>query len=129
MKKVVIIIAVIAGAAALYFFVFSGDKDNRDVRIEYSPGEFFTTNVKESTRLLKTSIILVVDDEGLEKKLTAENTHIRDAIIFILRDLTEEEIRAPGTQDELRDRLISALNERLGIRNFVEVLFSDFVMS
>ena len=131
MKKgiAVIVVIVIIAAAALYFFMFSGAMEKADVHVEYSPGDFFTTNVKESTRLLKTSIVLVVNDDGLIKLLEAENTYIRDTIIFILRDLTEEEIRAPGTQNELRDSILSALSERLSTNNLVEVLFSDFVMS
>ena len=130
MKKVLIVIIavlVIAGGA-LYFFVFSGgDGEAPEVRVEYSPGEFFTTNVSESTRLLKATIVLVVNARGLEEQLTADNARIRDTIIFILRDLTEEEIRDTGTQQKLRNRIITALNERLEMDNFVEVLFNDFV--
>ena len=133
MKKIgiiiVVIVLVVAGGAALYFFVFSGDKEKPEVRVEYSPGEFFTTNVYQSQRLLKATIVLVVNAEGLEEMLTKENARIRDTIIFILRSLTEEEIRDEGTQDALRDRIIEALNDRLGIDNFVEVLFNDFVMA
>jgi len=132
MKRIAIIIAivvVVGVAAVLYFFVLSGDREKPEVREEYSPGEFFTTNVGGgSTRLLKAGVILVVNESGLDEKLTAENARIRDTIIFILRDLTEEEIRAQN-QDRLRDRIITELNERLGIDNFVEVLFNDFVMA
>ena len=131
MKKpiiAIIIILIIAGGA-LYFFMFSGDREKKEVRVEYSPGDFFTTNVKESTKLFKSSVVLVVNEEGLEGKLKMENARIRDTIIFILRDLTEEEIRAPGTQDILRDRILTALNGRLGTDSFIEVLFSDFVMA
>ena len=132
MKKVAIIIVVIVviGGAALYFFMFSGgDKEKPEVRFEYSPGDFFTTNVKESTRLLKATIVLIVNDDRLEDMLAKENARIRDTVIFILRDLTEGDIRDEGTQDELRDRILAALNERLDINNFVEVLFNDFVMA
>ena len=133
MKKIgiiiVVIVLVVAGGAALYFFVFSGDKEKPEVRFEYSPGEYFTTNVNQSQHLLKATLVLVVNAEGLEEMLTKENARIRDTIIFILRSLTEEDIRAEGTQDALRDRIIEALNDRLGIDNFVEVLFNDFVMA
>ena len=131
MKKaaIIIVVLVVVGGAALYFFMFSGDKEKPAVRVEYSPGEFFTTNVKESTRLLKASIVLIVNADDLEDMLTKENARIRDTVIFILRDLTEGEIREEGTQDELRDRIITALNERLDIDNIVEVLFNDFVMA
>ncbi|MCL2125777.1 MAG: flagellar basal body-associated FliL family protein [Oscillospiraceae bacterium] len=131
MKKIlpIIIVIVVVGAAAIYFFMFSGDKEKPEIRVEYSPGEFFTTNVSGSSRLLKAGIILIVNDDKLEERLTAENARIRDTIIFILRDLTENEIKEPGTQDVLRGRIIDALNERLEIENFVEVLFNDFVMA
>ena len=133
MKKpvilVVVIVVIAAAAAGFYFFVLSGDREKPEVRVEYSPGEFFTTNVYGSNRLLKSGIILIVNEAGLEEKLTLENARIRDTIIFILRDLTEDDIKAEGTQEELRQRIIDELNEKLGIDNFVEVLFNDFVMA
>ena len=134
MKKIIIVIVVVIVLAAvgggLYFIVFAADNEKPEVRVEYSPGEFFTTNVFGSTRLLKATIILVVNDDKLEDKLVAENARIRDTIIFVLRDLTEEEIREQSTQQrELRNRIIRELNSRLGIDNFVEVLFNDFVMA
>jgi flagellar basal body-associated protein FliL len=131
MKKLAIIIAlfVVIGGAALYFFMFSGEQEKPEVRVAYSPGEYFTTNVKESSRLLKTTVVLIVNEEGLEEMLKKENARIRDTIVFILRDLKEEDIKGTGTKDELRERIIAELNERLGIDNFVEVLFNDFVMA
>ena len=134
MKKIIpiIIVIVIIAAATLYFLVLRPEPVKKEVRIEYSPGEYFTTNVKSegsALRLLKATIILVVNDEGLEEMLADNNARIRDTIIFILRDLRAEDILAEGTQDGLRERIITALNERLGIDNFVEVLFNDFVMA
>ena len=126
---IVIIALVIVAGAAVYFFVFANTADKPEVRVEYSPGEFFTTNVNGSNRLLKTGIVLVVNETGLDEMLSAQNARIRDAIIFILRELTEDQIKETNVQDELRDKIISELNERLGIDNFVEVLFNDFVSS
>ena len=137
MKKVLIIViaVVVVAGAALYFFVFSGsDEEKPEVRVEYSPGEFFTTNVQVgggTPRLLKAGIILVVNAEGMEEMLTNENARIRDTIIFILRNLTVDEINAPGEQEPLRQRIIDTLNERLELeeKKFVGVLFVDFVMA
>ena len=132
MKKILIIVVVIVvvGAAAAYFLLFNNDTEKPEVRVEYSPGEFFTTNVSDSIRILKTALVLVVNSDKLDEQLAEENARIRDTIIFILRDLSEDEIRDnEGTQDALREKIITALNERLGIDNFVEVLFNDFVMS
>ena len=134
MKKILIIVVavLIVAGVGLYLFVFSEAGEKPEVRVEYSPGEFFTTNVRVSSgtpRLLKAAVILVVNETGLEETLANENARIRDTIIFILRDLTVEEIMAEGEQEELRERIINALNERLVIDNFVEVLFNDFVMA
>ena len=132
MKKIIPIIAavvVLGVGAALYFFVFREPGEKPEIRVEYSPGEFFTSNVDGTPRLLKATLVLIVNEEGLEEMLTAENARIRDTIIFILRSLTEEEIRDTGTQEKLRNDIINALNRRLGIDNFVEVLFNDFVIA
>jgi len=123
----IITFALLAGIS-LYLFVIRATKTAPEVRVNYSPGEYFTTNVKGSPKLLKSAIVLVVNAEGLETKLRYENARIRDTIIFILRDLTETEILDPGIQNILREKIIDALNERLGIDNFVEVLFNDFVI-
>jgi flagellar basal body-associated protein FliL len=131
MKKLLpmIIVAAVVVGGSLYFFVFRDQGDKPPVRVEHSPGDFFTTNVNGAPRLLKTGVVLVVDREGLEERLNNENGRIRDTIIFILRDLTEDEILAEGTQDELRERIMDELNARLGSDFVVEVLFNDFVMA
>ena len=129
MKRMLpIIIAAVILVVSLYFIVFKDLGEKQEVRVEYTPGEFFTTNVHGKPRHLKTAISLIVNKEGMEDYLQKENTRIRDTIIFILRDLTEEEILELGTQERLRERILNALNERLGIDIFVEVLFNDFVM-
>ena len=132
MKKIVVVlIAVVAIAAVVgvYFFVFRGDDDKPELRVEYSPGEHFTVNMKNSTRIFRVGIVLVVNSEDLEEFLIAENNRIRDTIIFILRELDEEDVKQEGTHDSLRRSILLALNNRLGIDNFVEVLFNDFVMA
>ena len=129
MKKMLVFLVVLAivGSTAL-LSACGSDGEAKIVRAEYSPGEYFTTNVSGSYHLLKVVPILVVNREGLEDTLKERNATIRDTIIFILRDLTEEEITAPGNQDELRERIVTTLNERLGVDYFVEVIFNDFVM-
>jgi len=131
-KKIIVVIAVVvilAAGAGLYFFVLSDESEPPEVRIEIVPvGEVFTTNVKGSQRILRAGVVLVVDREGLEDLLAARNNAIRDTIIFTLRDLEEEEIREVS-QDNLRRRLATALNNTLGIDNVVTILFNDFVMA
>ena len=134
-KKLIIIIlvavVVVAGGVGAYFFIFAGDSEPPVIREEFVPlGEQLTINLKyPSIRFLRVGVVLVVDEEGLEEFLTAQNNTIRETLIFVLRDLTEEEARAEGNLDNVRNRLISALNQRLGIDNIVEIRFNDYVVA
>jgi flagellar FliL protein len=128
LKKIIIIIVavLVVAAAVLFLFVFKGEpKPEYD---QYSPGEYFVTNVKDSNRLLKTSIVLELDSEKLQEELTEKNTLIRDTIIYILRDMDEQEIMSDQAQDILRNEIRIALNSKLETEHIIGVLFNDFVM-
>lgn len=126
---IIIVLLVAAGAAAAIYFLMPRS-EKPIVYGYYSPGEYFVTNVNNSNRLLKVSVVLVLnsDDAGLQSDLTAKNSQIRDTLIFIFRDLGEEDIKSAGSQDNLRENIVESLNNRLEIDNIVGVLFNDFVM-
>ena len=130
MKKRVVSIALILaiGCTALFLLAGCSAGEEKEVRVEYIPGNVFTTNVKDSFTILKTAPVLVLNKEGLEEMLDGNMTSIRDTIIFILRDLDEDDIQKTGRHDDLRERIMDELNELLGIDNIVEVRFNDFVM-
>lgn len=134
-KKVMIIILalVLVAAGVLYFTVFKGG-DEEPVRPEdnyysYVPGDYFITNVKDSNRLLKVTIVLQLDSDKLEEKLKKEEYIIRDNILFYLRSLREEDILSEDVEDNLRTNLRPILNEALGFESIVNIYFNDFVMS
>jgi flagellar basal body-associated protein FliL len=60
-KKLIIIIVVIvlllAIGAGLYFFVFAAPPPEK-ITSCYTPGDYFVTNIKDSTSLIKTTIVL-----------------------------------------------------------------------
>lgn len=128
-KKLIIIIAVVLVAAiavGLYFFVF---KEDKVIREEYSPGEYFVTNVKESNRLLKATVVLVLDtdDKKVLEEFGKRNTEIRDAITTILRDQSEETLRAIDLTG-LKTEILEALNTLLETEHIVAILFSDWAL-
>jgi flagellar FliL protein len=135
MKKTVIIILailVVGGGFAYFLFFSKGDEKNRaDAPVElytYALEDYFVTNVKNSNMLFKTTIVLVADDAKLEEFLTANQYIIRDAVLFRLRELTEEDIMSSDIQDKLRVELPKLVNKALNIDSIVSVYFSDFVM-
>jgi flagellar basal body-associated protein FliL len=99
----------------------------QDVRVQYTLGEFMT-NLSDSRGSggIRLNIILVLNREGFEDTLRAEDASIRHTIIFLLRNLTVAEVDAPGGQDMLADMIIDELNELLGVGHIIGVLFSDF---
>ncbi|NCB27434.1 MAG: flagellar basal body-associated FliL family protein, partial [Bacteroidia bacterium] len=65
---------------------------------------------------------------GLEEFFEENQYIVRDTILFILRDLTEADIRSNDIQDKLRVTIPQALNTALQIENLMSVRFIDFVM-
>ncbi|MDR0951745.1 MAG: flagellar basal body-associated FliL family protein [Oscillospiraceae bacterium] len=125
----IIIIGVIAVAGVVVYMLFL-KPEPPIVYSYYSPGEAFVTNVKETGRLFKSGLVLVVDteDEKVTGDFTLRNALIRDTIIFILRDLSEEEILAPDNKEALRQEIISQLNTRLETEHIVDMYFNDYVV-
>jgi flagellar basal body-associated protein FliL len=131
MKKIIIIIAaalVVAGGVA--YFVFLKPAPEPEVSF-YSPGETFVTNIKDSVRLLKTSVVLEISTTETEKVteyLTENNQVIRDIIVFTLREKTEDELRSMGVEEGLREELKKSISEKMNIDYIQKVYFNDFVI-
>lgn len=148
----IILVVLIGVAAALYFLVLAPDGDKEEpapVLATYNAGDNYITNVKwdndvdknPSKRLFKAGVYLMVD-EGMMTDLSDKTSPtipvIRDTILFIFRDLTEEEIAAPGGEAAIKQRIIDTINERLELNDLDEkgkrkpkvydVMFTDFVM-
>jgi flagellar FliL protein len=129
-KKLIFVIfgiIVVAGMAVYMLFL---RPEPPIVYAYYSTGEAIVTNVKDTNRLFKTSVVLVLnsDDDKLNEDLVNRNAVIRDALIFILREMSEDEILQVGSKDEIRQAMITSLNTRLAIDNVVGILFNDYVM-
>jgi len=130
MKKIIIIIiaVVVVAAGVAAYFVFFNDREPPVIRVSYVPGDFFVTNIKDSKYLLKTTIVLELNKEGMEEYLTEYNHIIRDIIVFTLREKTEEELRGNGIQDELRAEIVEKLKNEMDIDYIVTVYFNDYVL-
>lgn len=126
-KTLIIVIAAIAVGVGAYFLFFNTPKGESEVLYNYAIKEAFIANVKDSQKLVKASIILVVNKditEDLEKNVYI----IRDTILIMLRSLTDEDISSGDIMEKLRSDIPAALNEALDIDNVVSIYFSDFVM-
>ena len=98
-KKTVIIIIValvlvIVAMGVGGFLFLSANKEKEEKVLFYSPGEYFVTNLKDSNSLLKVTVTLAYNKEGVEEELTANNAIIRNAIVFTLRSKTKQDMQA-----------------------------------
>ncbi|MFZ5975280.1 MAG: flagellar basal body-associated FliL family protein [Bacillota bacterium] len=131
LKIIIAAVGVLAVGAAAYIFLLSPQQPaeaQEKPQYTYVPGEYFVTNIKDSTRLLKTTIVLSVDDESKTEYMTKNNQIIRDVIIFTLREKTEPELRSMGIQDKLRDEIVKNLKAKLDMNYLVTLYFNDFVL-
>jgi flagellar FliL protein len=135
MKKklilIILVVLIVVSAVCLYFFVFK--KAPEKVYSYYEPGDYFVTNVKDSTSLIKTTIVLEIyayekDMEDITAFLTQNNHIIRDIIVFTLRSKTEEELRSQDIAAELRDEIVQRISERMDIDYIATVYFNDYVI-
>ena len=131
MKKIIIIIVaalLVVGGAVYFLFLQPPPEPETSF---YSTGESFVTNIKDSLRLLKTSVVLEIsttETEDVKTYLTENNHVLRDIIVFTLREKTEDELRSMDVQDGLREEIKANISDKMGIDYLQKVYFNDFVI-
>jgi flagellar FliL protein len=131
MKKILIIVIaalIVAGAAVYLLFLMPPPAAET---VYYVPGDYFVTNIADSTRLLKTTIVLelsTTDPDGVKAYLTENNHILRDIIVFTLRSKTEEELRSNEIEKTLRDEIVNNLESKMGLDYIVTIYFNDYVI-
>lgn len=125
---IVVVVALLAAGAALYFLLPRADSNAPEPQFYYPLEGPFVTNVKDSGKLFKATVVLVATDKDLSETVTEKQYLIRDQILFILRDLTEQDICQPDIQEQLRELITQRVNEAMETDVFKSVVFGDFVM-
>ncbi len=121
MKKIVFIIL-----AAM--ILVTGCSPKELVPFTLDPGEYFVTNIKGSDSYLKTDIMLLAADDTYKKEFEEDTSEIRDTIIYILRSMTIDELKAEDIQEKLSLAITTALNEKLEHELFLKIYFNEFVI-
>jgi flagellar basal body-associated protein FliL len=128
---IAVVLLVVVGVAAYILVLSPKDKaeaGEKKPEYTYSPGDYFVSNIEGSSRLLKATIVLSVNDQGKIESMTEHNHIIRDIIIQTLREKNEAELRSKGIQDKLRKEIVANLKAELDMEYLVTVYFEDFVL-
>jgi len=95
--------------------------------VSYDPNGDFITNIKDSKRLLKVSIVIEMEDKKKIEYMTSNNYKIRDVIIEVLSRLSEEDIRKDHARVDLKGDLREEICSKLSLDGIVDIYFNEFV--
>lgn len=130
MKKVkwilIILVILIVAGVATYFGLLN--RPEKDYRFHYDPGDFFVTDIQDSRRLLKTDVIISMADHRRNDFYIEHNHRIRNTIIFVLRNMNEEELMRNDIEAVLNLEMTRRLNREFEVKEFIQVYFNEFVI-
>lgn len=132
MKKPIIIAIAAVAVAAIGITVYFLGAPKPDRQYYHSTGEPFVTNVINSDKLIKTAVVLGLSKD-VSDELTEKNAVLRDCILYVLRNQTEEQYQQGNLQQQLSDAIVSRLNGMFPQKEgeaplFIKAYFNDFVM-
>lgn len=136
-KKVIIysvigfVLTAMIFTGVFYFATNKGDKEtDKEVAMEtftYSFGELYS-NLKDSKRILKISIVLETYDEKLIETLDTEKFKINNNILELLRSKTEEDLAGDVGQKNLRKEVLESIKSVLPPDKVSDVYFVEFII-
>ncbi len=126
-KKAALVLAALICCAALLTGCSKKEEDPAHPKTyPYDAGEY-TTNIRDSKKMLNCAIKVDVTSESLSKELAEKDYVAKDVVVKRLRQLTEDDLADPGLEDTLAESLVAALNEAMDTKNFYRVYFTRFV--
>jgi len=105
--------------------------DKGDIKREvfvFHDDQPFITNLKDSDSYLKADISIEVENQKDVEVLNKNLHKVRDRIISILRNVSEEDMKRSDIQEILKNRIKQDLQESLKIDTITGIYFNEFVM-
>lgn len=105
--------------------------ENKEEKYIY-PLEPFLVNLTDKSgsgkRYLKAAIEMEVGSEAGKKKVEAHKTVIKDAVLMLLSSRSYEEVGSVEGKLELKQALLSQINEALSENTVLKIYFVEFVV-
>lgn len=136
-KKIPLLLSIIIATALIFSScaLFGGGDPVRadglpalDKRIYWSPGGEFVTNVKDNPKMLVRTVVSLMFSKDESADLETNSAAIRNIILQILMEKTEEELEADNIITTLEAEMTEGISNFLNMDEFLRVYISDFVM-
>lgn len=95
--------------------------------VSYDPDGAFITNIKDSKKLIKVSIVIEMEDNKKIDYMTKNNYKIRNIINDVLSGLSEEDIGKDNARDDIRADIREEIRTKLSLDGIIDVYFNEFV--
>ncbi|MDD3765718.1 MAG: flagellar basal body-associated FliL family protein [Eubacteriales bacterium] len=139
MKRIVGYVLAVFTAVIISVVVFSlingsgsnkvaGEDSSAGSYVMHNLGNSFITNIKDSNRYLKISIVFELRSEKNKPYYEKNNYKIRDIIIDVLRNKTEEELSAQNAQEGLKTDIKHALANYIDVADLINIYVEEFVI-
>ena len=138
-KKLIIIFSILAiliiGIAIAVYIVWNlpqtkdrADKKEKKEVILVHDNNPFITNLKDSDSYLKVDISIEIEDPKEAEILKKNMYKMRDRVIKILRNESEDDMKRSDIQESLKNEIKQDLKENLKIDTIIGIYFNDFVV-
>lgn len=127
MKKVLLILGLLVLCSGLGFGGFMWYQISQNQCYIYDPGDYFVTNVGNSSKLVKADVVIEFENCKHKEFLSKNNFKIRDLIIFELRNKSVDEVMSPDIKEILNRDIIEKLKSEYNI-TAKKVYFNEFIV-
>ena len=105
----------------------TGKEENKEVITIHSDNPFIT-NLKDSNSYLKVDISIEIEDPREAELLKKNMYKMRDAVIKILRNVSEDDMKRSDIQESIKNQIKQDLKEKLKIDTITGIFFNEFVV-
>ncbi|NLM37071.1 MAG: hypothetical protein GX202_02970 [Firmicutes bacterium] len=94
-------------------------------------GEEVVVNLADplKQKYLRLNFTLVLDSEETQLEIDKRKAQVRDIVIRICRVKTSEELREKEGNTNLRNEIITAINDILPVGKVLDIFFTDFIVT
>ncbi|SJZ64344.1 flagellar basal body-associated FliL family protein [Selenihalanaerobacter shriftii] len=93
----------------------------------YKVGDF-VVNLANGQRYIRLNLVLEVSNEDIIEELKKRNPQVRDAVISILRNKQQNDIKTKAGTRDLREEIRRELDKLVSEGNISNVFFTEFVV-